>query len=803
MIDTLISDLRLAARGLWRRPGFTLSCVAVLALGIGVVTTMYSALYAVVLRPLPFEDPDRLVWAWGTTEGVERNSISAEDYYDYEEDGDVFESLAAHLVWRPGRIVTGEGQPEKVSTTLVSANLFSTLGVAPLHGRAFRKSDEVTAGGDVVMLSYGYWQRRFGGDPRVVGAGLTVDDRSYEVVGVLPRSYDYPQGVELFFPMHRDGESYEAGRGNRNFRIIGRLAENVTLDQARTRMSLIAERLADTYPEANEAWGVRLVPLHERFVGDLRTPMNLLMGAVLLLLLVACANTSSLMLARMISRRHELALRLSLGASRRALFRQLLTESLVLATIGAGAGILLSSFTIELLRALGGASIPRLETMDLDGNVLLVAAAVTVLSGLLFGLAPALRSTRLDPVAHLKEGGRSTDAGRTLRLRNALVVGQVALCLVLLVGSGLLVRSLLRLQRVDPGFEPDGVLTMEVQLPTHYDSDETRAAFLSRTLERLRGLPGVRGASSADGYPPAGGPWNYVWPKDRPPATPGERKRALRRVITDGHFDTLGVPLLAGRTFEGKDAASSAPTTVVSRALAEEFFPGESAVGRVLILPWTEEGIPLEIIGVVGDVCDGGLDSDRGPVFYLPYHEIPGPAMQLALRGQGDVTGLAPAVRTALGELEKDLAISKVGTLAAGLSESTSDRRFQAWLLGGFAVAALLLAAVGLYGVLAYSVSLRTQEIGVRMAMGALGSDVVRDVVSKGALIAGTGIALGLGGGLAASRLLESLLYATAPSDPATYAIVSVLLAVVALAACTAPALKAARVDPAVALRDE
>lgn len=802
-LDALNQDVRLALRGIWMRPSFTLSCVAVLALGIGLVTTMYSALYAVVLRPLPFEDPDRLVWAWGTTEGVESNTLSAMDYYDYEENSEAFDSLAAHLAFSPGRIVTDRGRAEKVATTLVSANLFATLGIVPIHGRAFLDEEEVAGGPDVVIVSHAYWQRRLGADPRIVGSGIEMDGRSFEIVGVLPRGYDYPQGVELFLPMRRGAEGFEAGRGNRNFRVLGRLAQGVTLDQARIRIDLLADRLAEAHPETNESWGVRLVPLHERFVGDLRTPMNLLMGAVTLLLLVACTNSSSLMLSRVVSRRRELAVRLSLGASRGAIVRQLLTESLVIAVVGAGAGVFLAWGAIELLRNLAAGSVPRLESMSLDANVLLVAAAVTVLSGVLFGLASVLRGTRLDPAGHLREGGRTTDAGRTLRLRYALVVGQVALCMVLLVGAGLLVRSLLRLQAVDPGFEPRGVLTMEIQLPDRSGGDPALAAAMTRLLERVRALPGARAASLADGYPPGGGPWNYVWRRDRPPASRAEARGALRRIVTDGHFGTLGVPVLTGRTFRPEDSGDTLRVVVVSRALAEAFFPGEDPVGRVLILPWTEEGIPLEIVGVVGDVRDSGLAADSGPVFYLPYRQIPGPTMRLAVRADGDVTRLTPTVRATLLELEKDLAISDVRTLAGTLTASTSGRRFQVVLLGGFAAAALLLASVGLYGVLAYSVGARTREIGIRMAMGARGTDAVRDVVSGGAAIAATGIVLGLAAGLGASRLLESLLYATAPSDPGTYVVVSVALALVALLASLAPALRASRVEPVVALRHE
>jgi putative ABC transport system permease protein len=804
MARALLSDFRYAVRGLSRRPGSALSCVLVLAVGIGAVTAMFSAVYAVVLRPLPFEDPGRLVWAWGTTTNITSNTLSAVDYYDYKEQNDVFSSLAAHLVWRPPAVITGGDEPERVLTTRVSANLFPTLGVTPFLGRGFLDTEEVAGGPHVVVLSYGYWQRRLGADPDVVGTHLTVDGTSYEVVGVMPRGYEYPEDVELYLPMQRGREGFESGRGNRNFNVIGRLADGVTLEQAQSQMSVLAEGLARAYPDADESWGVRLEPLQERFVGELRTAMTLLMGAVVLVLLVACANASSLLLARVAARRGELAVRMALGASRPALLRQLFAETLLITLLGAGVGLALAVMAIDLLHGLGGAALPRLGTVGLDPTVLGVAALATVGSALLVGATSALRSTRLDPVEHLKEGGRTTDAARTLRLRHALVVGQVALSLVLLVGSGLLIRSLARLQGVPPGFEPDGLLTMEVQLPAHYETAEAREAFFATALERIRGLPGVRGASAADRIPPSGaGPWNEIWPKDRPPANPAAAPGATRRVVMEEYFQTLGVPLLAGRTFRPGDRDGSATVTVVSRALARKMFPGEPVVGRVLILPWTKEGIPLEIVGVVGDVCARGLDDERGPVFYLPYRQLQSLSQRLVIRGDGDAARLTPAVRSVIHELEKDAPISNVETMADRLRESTSRRRFQTALLGAFAAAALLLAAIGLYGVLACSVGERTREIGVRMAMGAAGTDVVREVVARGARITAGGIAVGLVGGVVASRMLRSLLYGVGPSDPTTYAGVSLLLAVVALVACLVPALRAARVDPIVALRHE
>jgi len=802
MLDALISDLRFATRGLARRPGFALSCVLILATGIGSVTVMFSAFEAVVLRPLPFAEPERLVWVWGTTEGVSANSMSAMDYYDYAEQSDVFTSLAAHLVWRPGRVITGKGEPERVVTTTVSANLFATLGVAPLYGRGFTAAEEVEGGPDVVMLSYRFWRRRLGAEPGVVGSRLSIDGTAYEVVGVMPADFAYPENVELWFPMRRGGRA-ETGRGNRNFFLIGRLAQGVDLDEAQARMSMVASRLADSYPDANRSWGVRLVPLHERFVGSQRTAMGLLMGAVFLVLLVACANASSLMLARNAARRHELAIRMSLGASRGAVVRELLAESFVLSLLGAGAGVALALVGVRVLRSLGEAGPPRLETLAIDSTVLGFAALAALLACVLLGLVPALRSTRLDPGPHLHSGGRTTGDASSQRLRDGLVVGQLALSLVLLAGSGLLIRSLARVQNVDPGFDPHGVLTLRLQLPAHYASTQARESLLATTLEHIRALPGVSAAGAVDDMPPSGGPWNYVWPQRHPPLDQAHTPRAMRRIATDGYLESLRVPLLAGRSFGPGDRDGAPPVTVVSRTLAERLFPDEQALGQVLMLPWTAEGIPLEIVGIVEDVCDYGLDAERRPVFYLPYRQYPGNSIRLAVRGGGKPGTLLPAVRQAVWAREKDVAISNVATFDSLLMESTSGRRFQTLLLVAFASTGVLLASMGLYAVLACFVGERTREIGIRMAMGAVASDVIRQIVGRGVLMAGGGIALGLLGGLASSRLLQGLLYDTASWDPATYVSVSALLGLVAVLASAIPALRAARVDPVTALRQD
>ncbi len=803
-MSSILADARFAIRSMRRRPGFAFIAVLVLAIGIGAVTVMFSTLNGVLLRPLPFPEPERLIWCWSTNESGGDNSVGALDYFDYRERNDVFSSLAAHLLFKPARVITGEGEPERITSTIVSANFFETLGRHPLHGRSFVPEEEMEGGPRVVVFGYGFWQRKFGGDPKAIGQAVTIDGDSFEVVGIMPQDFAYPDDVELWFPMRRGG-GYESSRWNRNFRAIGRLKDGVTLEQAQSQMELIAKQLEEENPEANRAWSVRLEPLHERFVGYLRTGMWVLMGAVTLLLLTACANLSSLFLAKVTARENELALRFSLGASRWAVVRQLLVESIVITTIGAVAGVALAFLGLHLVKAFGPGDIRRLDTVSIDIVVLAFVTAISIVTGILFGILPALRGARVNLVKSLKEGAQSTETGASLKSRSILVSAQVALCLVLLVGSGLLMKSLYRLRSVDPGFNSRGVLTMEVQLPNdHYSEPFEQEQFFSDVLERIRTLPGVKDASAVSRFPLRGGYNNYIHPAHRPPRDPSEQFTGVRRRAMEDYFRTLQIPLLAGRVFEPTDRLDSRSVVVVSNTLAEKLFPGEDPLGRTLVLPnWGDDGLHLEIIGVVGDIKDYGLASENRPVFYIPFRQIPGQLMSLAIRVDGEPTDLAPAVRNAVWDIDKEVPVSSIGTLGVRVSESTSSEAFQALLLGTFAGVALLLTAIGLYGVLAYFVTERRRELGIRMALGASASSVMAEVMRKGLALTVVGIALGVLGSLAASRLLQSLLFETAPTDLSTYVLVSLFLILVAIAACLGPAMKAVRVDPIKALKME
>jgi len=803
MMSGLLHDIRGAGRSMLRRPGFAVIGVVILALGIGSVTAVFSALHAVVLQPLPYDEPDRLVWVWSTTSTGDVNSTSGADYFDFREHCAGFSDLGAILVWTPGAIVTGRGEPERVETTTVSASFFSTLGVSALHGRSFLPPEEVVDGPNVVIVDHHYWYTRLGGDPLAVGQNLTIDGLPCEVVGVMPEGFAFRNDVDMWFPMRRGG-GMESGRGNNNFFMIGRLADGVGIDEAQAQIDVLAAAIAAEYPDFKTGWGARLTPLHERFVGDVRPVMMMLMAAVALVLLIVCANLSSLLLAKVMSRSGELALRSSLGASRWMVGRQLLIESMLLAIIGSAAGIALAVAGVRVLRVAAAGMAPRIENIEINGPVLLVALIATIVSGLLSGLVPAMHGARLSLVDALKSGQRGTEGVHGLRLRSALVVAQVALSVVVLIGAGLLLKSLYRLQRVDPGMDVRGVLTVDLQLPAgqYQDGSEDTAVVVAELMQGVRALPGVERCAAADQLPLFGGPYNGLYPADRPPKNQADRIPATRRIVTEGFFSSLSVPLLQGRVFETQDRIGGQPVTVISKALADEAFPNGEAIGRFVVLSWGD-GINLEIIGVVGDVRDFGLAEDFRPAFYLPASQFPGNDFRLVVKTDLQPASLLPAIRRVVKRVAKDTAIYNDGTMSEWLADSTSESRFPAMLLTVFALIALTLAATGLYGVMAFLVAERTREVGIRVALGAGPQQVIQRFLWIGLKMAGPGLLIGLIASPLLARMLRSVLFATDTIDPLTYVVVPVVLTVVVLVACVIPATRALRTDPAIALRSE
>jgi len=795
-------DIRFAFRVLLRSPGFSLTSIAVLAIGIGGVTLMFSTLNGVVLRPLEYEDPDRLVWVWGSDGTITANSVSALNYWDYRDRADAFESLAAVLVFSPRAIITGGDEPERVMSTRVSHNFFSVLEVEPQIGRVFVPTEEENGSPQVVILSDGFWQRRHGGDPEIVGQAITISGTSYQVIGVLPPDFAYRDSVELWFPMWHEHD-FTQGRGNNNFSMFGRLAEGTSIVQAQEQMDAIAANLATAYPEDNERWGVRLESMHEVLVGDAREVLVIMLGLVGLVLVIASANVASLALARAVTRRTDVAVRLSLGATRSRVVRQLLTESALVALAGGLAGLALASVGIGALRALAPADLPRVESIGIDATVLAFTFGVSMLASVMFGIVPALRGTGISLSETLKVGTtRSATAGRS-GFRSFLVVSQVALSLMLIIASGLLIQSYARMQRVDPGFNVERVLKVEMQLPSwRYEDRAQVARAWSELHDRLRAVPGVVSVGAID-QPPInmGGTYNTIYPVNRPPATPADEARyaGQRRFASSDYFEAMDVPILAGRGFLATDSLESQPVVVISKQMADEYFPDESPVGEELFV-WD---MNFMVVGVAENIREYGLGADFQRVFYMASSQVTPGRMQVLLRTAGDPIAMAPSIREAVWAFDKEIPISGMETMESRISDSLSQPRFSMLLVGMFAIMAMGLAAIGLYGLLSFFVKERTHEMGIRLALGAAPGHVVGTVVRRGMTMVAMGIGIGIAGGLASGRLMQSLLFDVAPTDVPTFVAGAACLATVALVACLVPAVRATRVDPQEVLRTE
>lgn len=805
MLTSILYDLRFALRSIARRPLLSLILILILGVGLGANVAMFTVVDSVLLEPLPYPEADRLVWMWSRTPSGQNNTVAALDYVDYRERNTTLAYLAAYSIWPERYVITGGDEPEVLVGAAASSNLFRTLGVEPIIGRGLLPEDEDPTSGNPVVLGYGLWQRRFGGDPGILGQTVGLEGDLYEVVGVMPAGFAFPSWAELWRPM-RMNERLAQGRGNNNFRVVGRLRPGVTIEQAESDLVSIATGIAEEFPDFKQGWSVSLIPLRDIFVGSVRGVLWILLGAVALVLLVACANVAALLLARATAREGEVAVRLALGASRRRVARQLLTESLVTALVGGALGLGVAYGAIEGLPTIGGESLALLAGVDIDGTALVFMLVVTLATGLLFGLAPAIRAPQLELVDALKEGHRGMRGSGGLRLQSGLVVGQVALSLVLLVSSGLLIRSFLRLQREELGFRPQGVLTAQLRLPTaEYGGDRHPNGFYEAALERVRALPGVEAAGVTTALPVIGGygPWNYVHAEGRPAATPAERRGAIRRVVTPGYFEAMGVPLIRGRTFGSSDMADSPNVVVVSRSLADEFFPGEDPVGRSIVLTGWNPPVHMEVIGVVGDVRPGSLERDMEPTMYWTMSQSGRLSAYMVVRTSGEPASLAPTLRAAIRAVDPNVPVSNLRPMSGVVSSSLAQNRFRTVLLGAFAGVAVLLAALGLYGVLAQLVGRRTHELGVRMALGADRGSVLAWVLRYGMRLTVLGIVLGLVGAAATTHVVRGVLFGIEPLDPATFAGTTIVLLLVAVAAALVPGWRATRVDPVESLRSE
>jgi len=795
-------DLRFALRSLRRNPGFAVATVLVLGIGVGAISLMFSTYNTVFLRPLPFPHPEQLVWVWETTPSGSNNSLSYEDYVDFQSGVHAFGSMAAINVFSQGRLLTGPDGAQELRSRAVSASLFSTLGVAPALGRSFVDADELRGTADVGVLSYGFWTRRFGADPSVVGRTINLDGQPLEVLGVMPRGFDYPAGTDLWVPLQRSSQA-ATGRGNNNFNALGRLRGGATLQQAQVEINVIADRLAMSYPDAKAGWGARLQTLHERYFGPAGSLVLLIMGIIALVPLVACANVASLFMARAFARRGELASRLALGAPRWRIVRQLLTESLVVALGGGAVGLALAYAGGEALRHLAPAALPRLGDIGVDGHVMLFTLLVALLTVPLFGVLPALHSTDLDIGETLKIGEGRGKSGRRGAGRNGLVVAQVALSLMLMIASGLLLRGYLGLQNEDPGFQADGLLYTRVALPAFkYDTGAQLTQAWDDILGRLRSVHGVTAVGAADVPPLNGfGPWNTVWALGHAPASAADAKGATRRIVTSGFFGAMGIPFRAGRVWGQEDETAQRLVTVINRTAAREFFPDEDPLGKTLVL----SGNNLTVLGVAGDVKEQGLGQAAPPTFYLPHWVWARPVMYVMVRTQDTPTGLAQAWRAAIHGMEPDAPDAPLLSVSDRVSATLFQPRFRSVLVALFALVTLVLSAVGLYGVLAYFVRQHGHELGVRLALGASGGEVSRLVVVRGMSLVAWGIVLGVAGGIAGSQLVQARgwLPDVDLSTPSVYVAMALVLVLVGLLACAFPALRARRLAPAEVMRVE
>ena len=805
-MNTLLHDIRYGVRMLLKHKGFSAVAIIALGLGIGANTAIFSLVNGVLLRPLPFPNSDRIIYFEGKNPaaGITDSNISYLDFTDWSKQTDLFASTAAY--WTGNADLSGDGaEPEAVPRAGVTTGFFSVLGVQPVLGRALVPEDDKPASfnggrGTVAIISHGLWKRRFGSDPAIIGRVVQMKSRPLTVIGVMPPGFEYPEQTQIW--VNSAVNLSEEPRDNRAWSAIARLNSNVDLKQAQSRVSGINARLDKQFHETNKGWDVSLWTLHERLVREVKPSLLALLGAVGLVLLIACANVANLLLARSAARQKEIAIRAAMGASRTRVLRQMLTESILLSAIGGAAGLVLSIWLTDVLMSMLPESAPRLEHIGIDYRVLTFALGVSALTGILFGIVPALQASKLDVTSALKQGGRSGEGHRRTSARSLLLIGEVALSLMLLVGAGLLIKSFLRLQEIRPGFNAHNVLIANLALPYPKYQYEQFEEFFRQLKERLEAAPGVQAAGgsmnlplNASGYAIGRG---FI-PEGRP-LTVDENRDAMFSSITGDYFRALQIPLLSGRTFELRDNADAPKVVIINETIAKRHFGSPTAaIGKRLSI-WRDEKFMREIVGVVGDTKTGSLTGEGGAQIYVPNAQARENFMGLVIRTAGDPAAFATTLRHEVQALDKDQPIYNVRTMDDVVMNSLGTRRVSMQLFAVFAIAALLLAAIGIYGVMAYTVTQRTQEIGIRMALGAQRSDVLGLVVRQGMTLAAIGVVAGLAGAFSLTRVMASLLFNVRPDDPTTYLAISFLLIVVAFLACYLPARRAAKLDPAIAL---
>ncbi|HSQ25018.1 MAG TPA: ABC transporter permease [Pyrinomonadaceae bacterium] len=806
-MSMLLQDLRYGLRTMLKRPGFTLIAVMTLALGIGSSTAIFTVVDAAVIRGLPYRSPERLYHMWERTPQKEfdQREFSYPDYQDYLQNQVC--DLAAYT--GGGTILNSNGESERVFAPLVSANFFSVLGVDAIKGRTFQTGEDKQGGPRVALLSYGLWQTHFGGSEGIVGQQINLAGDSYTVIGVLPQSFQFAmRPADLFLP-YQPTQNQLTRRFLHGTNLIARLKPGVSPAQAHAELSLTTTRIEQQFKDSHAGTSLKLIPLQEQVVGQVKPILMTLLAAVGFVLLIACANVASLLLTRSLGRQKEVGIRVALGASRWRVVRQLLTESVLLSLAGGALGLLFAywgtSALVSLLPANQINALPFLQTLKIDARMLGFSFGLSVLTGIVFGLAPALQSSRLDLSGVLKEGGRQTSGGGSHRLRSGLVMTEIALAVVLLVGAGLLLKSLVRLLKTDPGFNPQNVLTMTVVLPAaKYTEANSQINVQDQLRERVQALPGVAGAGTVNILPLQPGNTTRVNVEGDPIPPPGQELEANIRTVSDNYFQTLGVPLISGRMFDSRDKANAPQVVIIGKTMAERMFAGRDPIGRRLKYA-AVEAPALNIIGVAGDVKITGLDQETRPVIYFPFRQNSSTFANLVVRTNADPTAVSGSIRNEIRNLEPAAAVFNVQAMPELISNSPAAfmRRFPAILIGVFAGLALLLSSIGIYGVVSYSVSQQTHHIGVRMALGARASDILKMVMKQGLFISVVGITIGIAAAVGLMRLLQSLLFGVAANDVSIFALVVGALFIVALLACYLPARRATKVDPLVALRYE
>ena len=799
-MDTLIKDLRYGVRSFLKRPGFLVIAISTLALGIGATTAMFTVVNSVLLRPLHFPEPERIVLFQGVNprQGITDSNMSIPDITDWQQQSQSFEQIAG---FASGGVILSTGdEVERVRTTAVSAEFFPLFKTNPISGRVLQPDDMQEGRDAVIVISHALWQRRFGGAADVIDRKITLNGQPATIVGIMPAGFTYPNDCEVWVPLERTKER----RDNRFVEVVSRLKPNVSLAQAQTEMDTINQRLAQNYVETNTGWSVHLTELRESLVGELRTSLLILLGAVAFVLLIACANVANLLLARAAYRQKEIALRTALGASRLRVVRQLLTESVLLSFVSGMAGLALSLWFIKLLIAITPPNTPRLSEIRIDLRVFAFTFGVTILAGILFGLFPALQTSRPNLNETLKDSGqRGSETGGRNRVGSLLIVSEIALSFMLLAGAGLLIKSFLHLREINPGFNPDNVLTMRLTLtPGKYAQGEPRAQIYKQLIDHVKATPGVQSAGAVLSLPLGGDTFDVGRSliREGRPMTPDESSNAQYLPVTPDYFQTLQIPLKSGRFFTDQDTLQSTKVVLVNETMARALWPNENPVGRRFTI-WRDEKFPREIVGVVGDT-KASLDKEAGRQMYVPYaQDATWGSLSLVVRTAGDPSAMTSSVREAIRAVDKGIPNYNLKTMNDVVSTSAAPRRIPMLLMSAFAGVAMLLAMLGIYGVTSYYVTQRTHEIGVRMALGAQIVDVLKLVLRRAMLLAVIGIGIGVAGAIAVTRYLTSLLFGVKPIDRLTFVAVAVALAVVVFIACLVPARRAAKIDPLEALR--